>query len=190
MSKLLVGFALSAFTLFTACNSNNNKSVSSNKMGDSSAAAIPRVTPFTSPVNGLLRIYLQMKNDFVNDDSKGAATTGKILLSAINEFDKSILRDDEKKTFEDLTADAKEDAEHIGEKAGDIKQQRKHFDKLSKGIYELIKTSAAGERIYVDYCPMFNDKKGAIWLSETVEIKNPYFGSAMVTCGKTTETLQ
>ena len=68
MSKLLVGFALGAFTLFTACNNTNNKSVSSNKTGNSSATAIPRVSPLTSPVNGLLRIYLQMKNDFVNDD--------------------------------------------------------------------------------------------------------------------------
>lgn len=33
----------------------------------------------------------------------------------------------------------------------------------------------AGEKIYVDYCPMYNDNKGAIWLSETKEIKNPYW---------------
>lgn len=190
MSKLLVGFALSAFTLFTACNNNNNKSVSSNKMGDSSATAVPHVSPFTSPVNGLLQIYLQMKNDFVNDDSKGAATVGKTMVRAINEFDKSILRDDEKKIFEDLTADAKENAEHIGENAGDIKQQREHLEKLSKDMYELVKKSAAGELIYVNYCPMYNDKKGAIWLSETIEIKNPYFGKGMLTCGNVTETIK
>lgn len=187
MSKLLVGFALSAFTLCAAC---NNASVSPNKMGDSSETALHHVSPFTSPVNGLLEIYLEMKNDFVNDDSKGAATVGKRMVRAINEFDKTILRDDEKKIFEDLTADAKENAEHIGENAGDIKQQRKHLDKLSKDMYELVRKSAAGELIYVNYCPMYNDKKGAIWLSETREIKNPYYGNGMLTCGSVTETIK
>jgi hypothetical protein len=189
MKKLLLGLALSVFTL-SACINNNNKSSSANNLSDNSALDTPRVSPFTSPVNGILKIYLQMKNDFANDDSNGAATAGKTMVRAINEFDKSILRDNEKKTFEDLTADAKENAEHIGEKAGDIKQQRKHFDKLSKDIYELVKTSAAGELIYVDYCPMYNDKKGAIWLSETMKIKNPYFGNEMLTCGNVTETIK
>ena len=188
MKKLLLGLALSAFTLF-ACNINNDKPFSAKNLSDSSMVT-PRVSPFTSPVNGILQIYLQMKNDLVNDDSNGAATAGKTMVLAINEFDKSILRDNEMKIFEDLTADAKENAEYIGEKAGDIKHQRELFGRLSKAMYELIKTSAAGERIYVDYCPMFNDKKEAIWLSETVEIKNPYFGNTMLTCGKITEKIQ
>jgi hypothetical protein len=39
--------------------------------------------------------------------------------------------------------------------------------------------------LYEQYCPM----KKATWLSETAAIKNPYYGSQMLTCGKTTETL-
>jgi hypothetical protein len=30
---------------------------------------------------------------------------------------------------------------------------------------------------------MANNNKGALWLSEVKEIKNPYFGSKMLTCG-------
>lgn len=190
MNKLLFGLAISAFTI-SACNSNNNKSSSeNNKIGDSSVTTTAHVSPFTSPVNGILKIYLQMKNDFANDDSKGAAAAGKTLLKAFNDFDESILKDNEKKTFEDIAADAKENAEHIGENAGNIKHQREHFDMLSKDIYELVKTSAAGELIYVDYCPMYNDNKGAMWLSETKVIKNPYLGKEMDTCGSVKEELK
>lgn len=189
MNKLLFGLALSAFTL-AACNSNNNKSSSANNMSGSSATATSHVSPFTSPVNGILQIYLQMKNDFANDDSKGAAAAGKTMLKAFNDFDESILKDNERKTFEDIAADAKENAEHIGENAGNIKHQREHFDMLSKDIYEIVKTSTAGEPIYVDYCPMYNDNKGAIWLSETKEIKNPYLGKEMETCGSVKEELK
>ena len=189
MNKLLVGLALSTFTL-SACNNSNNKSSSANSLGDTSALANSSVSPFTSPINGILQIYLKMKNDFANDDSKGAATAGKTMLKAFNDFDKSILGDNEKKTFEDIAADAKENAEHIGENEGNIKHQREHFDMLSKDMYELVKTSAAGEPIYVDYCPMYNDNKGAMWLSETKDIKNPYFGKEMETCGSVKEELK
>lgn len=189
MNKLLFGLAISAFTI-SACNSNNNKSSSENNNSSDSPVTTTHVSPFTSPVNGILKIYLQMKNDFANDDSKGAAAAGKTLLKAFNDFDESILKDNEKKTFQDIAADAKENAEHIGENAGNIKHQREHFDMLSKDIYELVKTSAAGELIYVDYCPMYNDNKGAMWLSETKVIKNPYLGKEMDTCGSVKEELK
>jgi hypothetical protein len=32
--------------------------------------------------------------------------------------------------------------------------------------------------------------KKAYWLSPDKAIKNPYYGSAMLTCGKVTETIQ
>ena len=68
--------------------------------------------------------------------------------------------------------------------------QREHFDTFSKEMYEMVKTFAAGEQIYVTHCPMYNNRKGAIWISETEEIKNPYFGSGNLTCGKIIETLR
>ncbi len=37
--------------------------------------------------------------------------------------------------------------------------------------------------LYVQKCPMANSNKGAIWLSTEKEIKNPYYGADMLTCG-------
>lgn len=190
MKNIFFVIALGAITL-SACNNSSNQNDQSNKMSDSSTeSAVQKVSALTSPVNGLLQTYLQMKNAFVNDDDKNAAKAGNEMLKALNDFDKSSLKEGEKKVFEDIADDAKEHAEHIGANAGNIKHQREHFEMLSKDMYDLVKTFAAGETIYVDYCPMYNDNKGGTWLSETKEINNPYFGKKMNTCGTIKETLK
>jgi len=37
---------------------------------------------------------------------------------------------------------------------------------------------------------MDNDGKGANWLSKESSIKNPYYGSKMMRCGSTVETIK
>lgn len=189
MKNIFFVIAIGAITL-SACNNSSNQSEQSNKMNDSSKE-VQKVAALTSPVNGLLQIYLQMKNDFVNDDDKGAAKAANEMLKALNDFDKSSLKEEEKKAFEDIADDAKEHAEHIGANGGNIKHQREHFVILSKDMADLIKTFGnGGQTLYKDFCPMANDGKGAIWISELKEIKNPYLGKKMPTCGTVKETIQ
>ncbi|HHL52195.1 MAG TPA: DUF3347 domain-containing protein, partial [Flammeovirgaceae bacterium] len=47
-----------------------------------------------------------------------------------------------------------------------------------------------GLNIYYQFCPMARDGAGANWLSRDKDIRNPYFGEAMLTCGETKETLK
>ena len=62
---------------------------------------------------------------------------------------------------------------------------------LSKDIADLIKTfGTGGQTLYKDFCPMASDGKGAIWISEVKEIKNPYLGSKMPECGSVKETIK
>ncbi|MBA4167053.1 MAG: DUF3347 domain-containing protein, partial [Chitinophagaceae bacterium] len=84
----------------------------------------------------------------------------------------------------------KENAEHISENAGKLGHQREHFEMLSKDVYDLVKAFGAGQTLYQDFCPMYNDEKGASWLSETKEIQNPYMGQKMTTCGSVKEELK
>ena len=189
MKNIIFAIAISAISL-TACNNSSNKSTESSKINENQAPVVQNATASASPVGGLLQTYLQMKNDFANDDDKGAADAGNKMLKAFNNFDKSSLKEADKKDFDDIANDAKEHADHIGMNAGKIKHQREHFDMLSKDMYDLVKKFGAGEKIYVDFCPMYNDNKGATWLSETKEIKNPYFGKDMNTCGEVKEELK
>jgi hypothetical protein len=61
---------------------------------------------------------------------------------------------------------------------------------LSENMYALIKVSKTETPTYYQFCPMANDGKGANWLSKENAVKNPYYGSQMLTCGKVVETIK
>jgi hypothetical protein len=69
--------------------------------------------------------------------------------------------------------------------------KRIRFEKVSNGIIELVKSIALkNNTIYRQYCPMALNDKGAYWLSNSAEIRNPYFGKKMLECGEVVETIQ
>lgn len=75
--------------------------------------------------------------------------------------------------------------------AADIDAQRTAYSTLSNDFISLVKKSGVGSgALYVDFCPMALNDKGAYWLSANKEIKNPYFGEKMMTCGEVKETIQ
>jgi Cu(I)/Ag(I) efflux system membrane fusion protein len=82
-----------------------------------------------------------------------------------------------------------EDAVARMEKAGDIKALRAEFAPLSDALIAAVKQFGADRALYVIHCPMAFNNRGADWLQQEKEVRNPYFGSAMLTCGETTETL-
>ncbi len=143
-------------------------------------------TSFT--INEIVTNYLKLKNALVKDDSKGAANAGKALYVKLNTLDTKLLDAKLKKEYVDIADDAKEHAEHIGDNSGKIEHQREHFAMLSKDINDFIQTFGTTQKLYQDYCPMYDEGKSGYWISETKEIKNPYFGSQMLTCGSVRKT--
>ena len=129
--------------------------------------------------------YFLLKDALVKTDSKTASAKSKELLTSIEAVKMESLKMDVHmvwmKVLKDLIADAKSISE-----AQDIKKQRELFKSLSKNTYELIKVSKPTEAIYYQYCPM----QDANWLSKENAVKNPYYGSQMLTCGKTVETIK
>lgn len=134
--------------------------------------------------------YLRLKNALATDKPKEAATAGTTLEAAFKKFDKKRLSVAQKKVYDDLEDDAREHAEHISANGGNIAHQREHFVMLSKDMYDLVKAFGSNQVLYKDFCPMYNGKKGAIWLSEAKGIKNPYFGKQMLTCGTVQEEIK
>lgn len=132
----------------------------------------------------LLSAYLNLKDALVSDESSKAASEGKKLYEAIESFDVDANANGQKAEVAEILADAKEHAEHISENDGNMDHQRAHFDMLSIDMKDLIAIAGADRKLYQEYCPMYNDGEGAMWLSESSEIRNPYFGSKMLKCGK------
>ena len=184
---------------FAACN-NENKSSTANadkaKM-DTEAAKPQAETPnnstnasSTASISEIVKDYLLIKNALAADKTKEAATAATALQANIKSFNQNALTAEQKKVYADVEDDAIEHAEHISSNGGNIEHQREHFDTLSKDIYALVKAIGAGQSLYQDFCPMYNDKKGATWLSETKDINNPYYGKKMATCGSMKEELK
>lgn len=152
------------------------------------------VTPMASiqeasPLKSVLDNYFAVKEALVKTDGNTASTKAAALLSAINAVKMETLKTEEHTIWMKVLKDIKEDTERIAN-TKDAKQQRNNFDTLSKNIYDLIKVSKQETPTYLQHCPMANDGKGADWLSKENAVKNPYYGSMMLTCGKVVETIK
>jgi copper chaperone CopZ len=133
--------------------------------------------------------YFLLKDALVKTDGKVASAVAKDLLASLNAVKMDKLEMDVHMVWMKVMKGLKEDASHISE-TEDVKHQRDHFMTLSQSMYELMKVSKTGTPTYYQFCPMANGGKGANWLSKESGIKNPYYGSQMLTCGKTVETIK
>lgn len=142
----------------------------------------------SNSLNSVFNQYFLVKDALVSSDGNLASAKAKELLNAINAVKMDKLSADAHKEWMKVLDPLRQDAEHInGTK--DLSHQRDHFMSLSKNIYILAKASKPAETIYYQFCPMANDGKGANWLSKAKEIKNPYYGSKMLSCGKNVEII-
>lgn len=143
--------------------------------------------PFST--SEIIANYLKLKNALTKDDAKTAAASGTALLKILNTTDVSSLDSKSQKQFLNIAEDAKIHTKHIVDNPSKIDHQREHFIMLSNNMNDLIKNFGTKQKLYQDFCPMANDGKGAIWISEVKEIKNPYYGSEMLSCGSLKKTL-
>lgn len=125
-------------------------------------------------IASLIKPYLALKDAFVSSDAAQTQKLAGELASAISN---------------EALASVKTDAEKI-KQATDIEAQRENFYQLSAKIFVLVKTIGGNKQeLHQQYCPMAFNDQGAYWLSDKTEIRNPYFGDAMLTCGMVNESL-
>jgi hypothetical protein len=204
MKKILFGMSTIALIVIAACNSNSNSSKENDMSGsdttkkviDTSAMkevnhSFTNVDPkLSASLKTVVDHYIHIKNALVANSGSEAANGGKEMADAMNKVDQSLFTADQKKLYDDIKDDLKEHAEHIGKSGGDVPHQREHFSMMSEDLYDLVKAFGGGQPLYHDHCPMANDNKGAMWLSETREIKNPYFGGKMNECVNVPEVIK
>ena len=133
--------------------------------------------------------YFLVKDALITSNGNSTASASKELVTAINNVKMDKLDMDVHMVWMKVVNTIQKDAENIAN-TKDVKIQRDHFTTLSKDIYTLIKVSKYETPVYYQFCPMFNDGKGANWLSKENAVKNPYYGSMMLNCGKTVETIK
>lgn len=140
-------------------------------------------------LNNLLLNYFEIKNALVTTDGKLANTKAGEFVKLLEKVELSKMTTEQQTFYKPLAEKLKFDAEHINE-TQDAGHQRDHFESFSNNLFTVVKTFKANKTtIYQQFCPMAFDNKGAFWLSDKAEIRNPYFGDKMLKCGKVTEKL-
>lgn len=133
----------------------------------------------TDQASSILAFYYNVKDALVAGNESLAATAAGKLITAINATDDKTLGNAGRQAL-------LKQAGMIAE-SNDLKIQREHFAALSTSMISVAKTTKlTAEPVYQMYCPM----KKSNWLSNEKAIKNPYYGSAMLTCGKVVETIK
>jgi len=133
--------------------------------------------------------YFLLKDALTKDDWKTTSAKAKILVQSVSSVEVSKMNANQKEVWTKVVSNIKTISTRIFE-TNDLSIQRENFALLSEDIHQLLEVFKADGTIYYQHCPMYNDGKGAHWLSEESAIKNPYYGSAMLTCGSTKETLK
>jgi len=112
--------------------------------------------------------YIKIQAALAADSLKGVPEAAQAVAQAVR-------ADTDKK----LPAAAAEQAEQVG-KAANVSSARETFKALSKTLIDYRKKSQPLMSQYHEvYCPMAD----ASWLQPDKNVKNPYFGFAMLSCG-------
>jgi hypothetical protein len=125
----------------------------------------------------LLDAYLRISEGLVQGKPVAASASAIKFAEAVNLIDyKFISEGNINALLKDATIISSEQ---------DIKMQRQAFAALSENMIALVESlNYKSSSLYKIYCPM----KKVNWLSDIKEIKNPYYGKAMLTCGELIKT--
>ncbi|MBO0321476.1 efflux RND transporter periplasmic adaptor subunit [Muricauda sp. CAU 1633] len=139
---------------------------------------------FENGFGSVLDAYLKLKNALVDSDMDGAKKWASEASQKVQNL-KSMEIDDMGMTHVEKI---EEYLSNISEEDS-IESQRKDFVLLSENMI-LIRNQlkGLGQKLYVQHCPMADNNKGANWISAEKEIRNPYYGEAMLSCGSVVHT--
>ena len=178
MKKIKILFILANLILLNSCNFSNSKKPEIIEIKKNNK---PEIKIEEIKVEGYLGNYFKIKNFLVNDDSKNS-------YEALFEFENSIksietvkFSDVDQSQIKSIINNILNNVDKM--KSESIKIQRLYFEKLSQNIFNLINIINPKIKVFHQYCPMFNQNKGGMWLSSSKEIFNPLFGSSMLKCG-------
>ena len=134
--------------------------------------------------------YFKLKDYLVQDNFDKAVQSGMDMNKALDNISMGIFNGEAHIIWMKYQPTLKNNLQHIDQMKS-IDDLRNAFIGISSAMIALSESfgSLNGE-VYVQHCPMADNHKGADWLSKEKNIKNPYFGSAMLACGEVKETIQ
>ncbi len=138
----------------------------------------------------LLNSYLVLKNALVADDLSKAKSAAIKLNKDLKKISMSVFKSNSHQSWMTISSNLSKELQHV-EHVKNIEELRVIFQDVSTNVISLTESFKPNESLlYVQFCPMVNNDKGAYWLSEDKKVTNPYYGQSMLTCGETKRTIK
>jgi hypothetical protein len=196
-------FAATAFALLSQCSGGKNEKVmeaqedDGNKKEQSSSSTVAEASEpqfkveatFQNQLAGVFTSYVGLKEAFVSSDANKVKAEASATQQALSKVDMKLVSGVAHNDWMNYMGGIESSLKEI-QASGDIEVQRKSFSTLSENLYKSIKAyGLGGKNAFYEFCPMAFNNEGAYWLSDQEQIRNPYFGDKMLTCGEVKEKL-
>ena len=145
---------------------------------------------FQNQLAAVFTSYIELKEAFVSSDASKVKTEAAETKQALSQVDMKLLSGAAHNDWMNYLSPLESSLNEING-SSDIESQRKSFSTLSDNLYKSVKAfGLGGKEAFQTYCPMAFNNEGAYWLSDQQQIRNPYFGDKMLTCGQVKEKLK
>lgn len=200
-------FSATAFAFLTNC-SGNKKEETATEIHDDHAtredttqqattttaeASAPQFqveVSFQKQLTAVFDSYVALKDAFISSDASKVKTEATATNQALAKVDMMLLTGAAHNDWMNYLTPIQTSLKEI-QATTDIEAQRKAFSTLSDNLYKSIKAyGLGGKEAFYEFCPMAFNNEGAYWLSDQAQIRNPYFGDKMLTCGEVKEKLK
>ncbi len=145
---------------------------------------------FQEQLASLSAAYVKLKDSMVEGNGSNIRQVGVEVKKALNAMDMTLTQGAGHTHWMAVLAPMQQSVEAIVTST-DRDLQRLQFINLSKALINAVQSfgTSLESPLYVQFCPMANNDKGATWISTSEEIINPYFGEVMLNCGNVEDVL-
>lgn len=156
--------------------------------GDERKFLVPQ--GFRKQLSDFWQSYRVLSSALASDDAAAAARALENARGSLDRVDMRPLEGEAHETWMKALANLRKSLAAT-DKAKDIHAVRAAFALLSAELEHVIRRFGLADAgpVYKLHCPMAFNNRGADWLQNVKEVRNPYFGAAMPKCGDVVETI-
>lgn len=143
---------------------------------------------FQKQLGRVFNITLELNNAFSSIDKEKIGLTVQDLKKQLGKVDDLNLKMEEHRYWLQNLEVMYSNLRGIS-RSKSIEDKKRYFAKYNTGLYNCIKAYGIRPGAFYQFCPMANNNEGAYWVSNTMEIRNPFMGEDMADCGILIEIL-
>ncbi|ACS79851.1 efflux RND transporter periplasmic adaptor subunit [Maridesulfovibrio salexigens] len=146
---------------------------------------------FQMQLGKVFNAYSAFTEALAADNLQNAQKQSALMAEELKKIDHTSLSGDAHKIWMDALENINDGMSAIRE-AKDIVGARAGLEPLSYGMIDAVEKLGikSTKPVYEIFCPMAFDFKGAKWMQSDEDIRNPYFGEAMLQCGEVERQLK